>query len=70
MSWQKDLASDIKGRLGGSYHWEGDCRMHYKHVGVDAVITFDDKSVLVEVVLGLLMKGLKGMLEKENPRAS
>ncbi len=61
----EDLASDIKGRLGGSYHWAGENQMKFKHVGVDADISYDDSKISVEVGLGFLMKGLKSMLERE-----
>ncbi len=61
----EQLASDIQARVGGSYRWEGDNRMHFKHVGVDGKIDYDESQISVEVVLGFLMKGLKGMLERE-----
>ena len=58
------LACDLVKKHGGDYHWEDDV-VHYKTLGVDACVDHDEENVTVNVKLGLLMKGLKNVLQKE-----
>ena len=61
---EKEQVRTMKAKHGGDYCWEGDT-VHYKHSGIDAKVSFDDKTVRVDVTLGLLMSAFKGMIESE-----
>lgn len=58
------LAEKLVGKFGGSYREEGNT-VHYSTTGVDASVTHDAETVEIQVKLGFLMKGLKGILRDE-----
>ncbi|WP_438951759.1 polyhydroxyalkanoic acid system family protein [Porticoccus sp.] len=60
----EELGQKLKAKHGGDYCWEDDT-VHYKHSGIDARVSFDDKTIRVDVKLGLLMGAFRGMIESE-----
>ena len=59
------MVQSLRDKHGGSHCWQGDNCVNYKYSGIDANVIFDDQKLNVDVKLGFLMMGLKGMLEGE-----
>ena len=50
------LAKQLKSEYGGDFRWEGDT-VHYSYAGgIDARLTLQQKDILVDVKLGVLMQ--------------
>lgn len=58
------LVGKLTARFGGQHRWQGNC-MHYDRSGIDARIECRDSEVAVTVKLGMLMSGLRGVIERE-----
>jgi putative polyhydroxyalkanoate system protein len=62
------LAKQLKSEYGGDFRWEGDT-VHYSYSGgIDARLTLQQKDILVDVKLGVLMLMLKSALTREIER--
>ena len=62
------LAKQLKSEYGGDFRWEGDT-VHYSYAGgIDARLTLQQKDILVDVKLGVLMLMLKSPLTREIER--
>lgn len=58
------VAEHLRDEFNLSYRWEGDS-LHFERTGVDGHIDVKPAEVLIEVRLGMLLRPLKGRLEKE-----
>lgn len=60
----EDVAQQVKNRLGADYHWEGDS-LKFDRSGVKGSIQVEDKDVVVDVDLGLMLGAFKGQIESQ-----
>jgi len=56
------LAEKVAGRLGGTWHWEGDDAVCEAR-GAKARVGYDREAVSIDVSLPLMLRPLKGKLE-------
>lgn len=62
-----ELASDLAGKFGIDYAWEGD-HIHFERPGVKGTITVREKEILIDARLGFLLAFLKPQIENEVTR--
>lgn len=58
------LASNLQGRVGGSYRWKGDS-VHYRYSGVTARIDCATEEILIDVKLGFMASIFRSTIEDE-----
>jgi len=62
-----ELASDLAGKFGIDYAWEGD-HIHFRRTGVNGTITVREKEILIDARLGFMLTFLKPQIENEVTR--
>lgn len=60
----ESIARELQGKLGLAYRWEGD-DVRFKRPGAEGTIHVTDREVRFEAHLGLLLRPLRGTVEKE-----
>jgi len=58
------VAQQIKNRLGADYQWQGDS-LRFDRSGVKGRIDVEEKDVVVDVDLGLMLGAFKGQIENQ-----
>jgi putative polyhydroxyalkanoate system protein len=60
----EELAKSLQAKLGANYQWDGDC-LRFKRSGATGFIDVSrEGEVEVDVKLGLVLRPMKGMIEK------
>ena len=58
------MALRLRGDYGGSFAWRGD-ELHFRRTGVSGLVGVTKDSVEIRVELGLLLRPLRGRIERE-----
>lgn len=58
----EEIAKDLQGKLGASYHWEGDS-LRFHRSGASGSIDVGKDVVEVNVKLAMLLAPMKGIIE-------
>ena len=58
------LARGLRNKLGGTYTWKGN-ELHFQRTGASGSVTVTEDSVQVRVELGLLLRPLRGRIDRE-----
>ncbi|MBI2312547.1 MAG: polyhydroxyalkanoic acid system family protein [Betaproteobacteria bacterium] len=60
----ESIARELRGKLDISYRWDGDC-VRFKRTGAEGTIQVADAEVRFQADLGLLLRPLRGTIERE-----
>jgi putative polyhydroxyalkanoate system protein len=58
------LARKLCSELGGTYTWKGN-ELHFQRTGASGTVTVTKDSVQIRVELGLLLRPLRGRIDRE-----